>query len=445
MTPMSIDNEHSAELTREKEIGHMRIVAPKGTTPWKRTYLCAVSFLILASVVSCKGLLDVSLPTKVNADALDNPALAPTLVNSAIGEFECAFSNFVPATGEATDELRHSSGWLVYTLWDERKINADNSSQLCNVSTGHGIYIPMQKARYAAESARDRLKSWSDADVPDRATKIAALTAYAAYSRTLLSEVFCQIAFDVGPVLTPAQGLATAETEFTQAIAAAKVAGSTDIENMSLVGRARVRIQLGNKAGAKADALLVPKGYKKVANYSAADLYRYNWTYQANYIDGNISISDEFRDVKFGGVPDPRVLVVTSPIKGHNQSTIYRQTKYTAQTSPITIASWEEAQLIIAEADLGQSAVDIINALHTAVGLPAFVPTSVSNGKEILDQVIQERSRQLFLEGHRMSDFLHFGLPFATGNSPYTGVTYGTTTCFPMVRAELSANPNAGK
>jgi hypothetical protein len=412
-------------------------------TPSKRSYAraLAISFVVLGSAWACKGLLDVSLPTKVSAEALDNPALAQTLVNSAIGEFECAFSNFVPATGEATDELRHSSGWLVFTLWDERKINADNSSQLCNATIGHGIFIPMQKARYAAESALERIKGWKDADVPDRAKHIATLTAYAAYARTFLSEVFCQMSFDVGPILTPAQGLATAETMFTEAIAAAKAAGSTEYENMALVGRARVRIQLGNKAGAKADALLVPKGFKKVASFSTADPYRYNWTYHQNYIDANISVSDEFRNLTFGGVPDPRVRVVDSPIKGHNQSTIYRQTKYTSH-SPITIASWEEAQLIIAEADLGQPAVDIINALHLAAGIPAYTPANVNNNAEILAQVIQERSRQLFLEGHRMSDFLHFNLPFATGNSPYTGVTYGTTTCFPLVRAEQSSNPN---
>jgi hypothetical protein len=428
-----------------KEIGPMRTEARKQVTRAVTSLRAiAIGVIVLGTTSACKNLLEVELPTKVSADALDNPALAQTLVTSAIGEFECAFSNYVPATGEATDELRHSSGWLVFTLWDERRINADNSNQLCNVSTGHGIFVPMQKARYAAESAKERIKGWADADVPGRATHLAALAAYGAYARTFLGEVFCEMAFDEGPILTPAAALATAEAGFTDAITLARAAGSKEYEHMALVGRARVRIFLGNKAGAKADALLVPKGFRKNATYSGADPYRYNYTYQANYVDGNISVSDEFRDLKFAGVPDPRVRVVDSPSKGHNQSTIYRQTKYTGH-SPITIASWEEAQLIIAEADLGPSAVNIINDLHTAAGLPPYVPANVANDAEILAQVIQERSRQLFLEGHRMADFIHFKIPFATGTSPYTGVTYGTTTCFPMVRAEQSSNPNYPK
>lgn len=421
----------------------MRNAAAKRTTPSNGSYLrtLAISFLVLGSALACKGLLDVTLPTKVSGEALENPAMAQALVNSAIGEFECAFSNYVPATAEATDELRHSSGWLVFTLWDERRINADNSSQFCDAAIGHGIFIPMQKARFSAESSRARIQGWKDADVPGRATYLAALAVYAAYARTLLSEIYCQMTFDTGPVLTPNAALATAEAMFTEGIAAAKTAGSAEYENMALVGRARVRLFLGNKAGAKADALLVPKGFKKTATYSGADPYRYNWTYHQNYIDNNISVSDEFRDLKFGGVPDPRVRVELASSRGHNQSILYRQTKYTGHT-PITIASWEEAQLIIAEVDLGQTAVNIINALHAAVGLPNYVPASTSDDAGILAQVIQERSRQLFLEGHRMADFFHFKISFATGNSPYTGVPYGSTTCLPLVRAEQSSNPN---
>ena len=420
----------------------MPITATKRTNSLTRATRALVSSgLLLGTLAGCSGLLDVDLPTKVSGDALDNPDLALTLVNSAVGEFECAFSNFVPATGQATDELRHSSGWLVFTLWDERKINADNSSLLCNANIGHGIYVPLQKARVSAESAAERISGWSDAEVPGKANHLAALATYAAYSRALLSEVMCEIAFDEGPILNPQQGLASAEEAFTEAIALARTAGNAEYENMALVGRARVRIALGDRAGAKADAELVPEGFKKVAEYSGIDRYRYNQTYHHNYIDNNFSVSNEFLDLTFGGVPDPRVRVELAPSLGHNQSVLYRQTKYTGH-DPITIASWEEAQLIIAEADLGQTAVDIINTLHAAVGLPDYTPADVSDNAAILEQVIEERSRQLFLEGHRMSDFLRFDIPFASGASPYTGVTYGTTTCFPLTRAEQASNPN---
>jgi len=391
---------------------------------------------------ACSNLLDVDLPTKVSADALEDPALAQALVNSAIGEFECAFANYVPATGELTDELRHSSGWLVMTVWDERKINEDADNGTCNRAIGHGVYIPLQKARFSAEDTRRRLEAWTDAQVADRAKKIATVTAYAGYARTFLGEAFCEMAIDVGPKMTPAEVLQSAEQLFGDAITQANAAGLPDIANMARVGRARVRLNLGNKAGARQDALLVPAGFRKSANYSAADLYRYNWTYQHNYIDAFISVSNEFLNVKFGGVPDPRVKAVLSSSKAHNLSDLWLQTNYTSPTSPIAIASWEEAQLIIAEVDLGQNAVNIINALHTAVGLPPYAPTNVGDNAEILRQVIEERSRQLYLEGHRLNDFLRHKIPFATGPSPYTGVVYGPTTCLPLPRSEKSGNPN---
>ena len=95
------------------------------------------------------------------------------LVNSAIGEFECAFSQFVAASGQLTDELRHSSGWLVMTEWDHRKIGQDRDVALCNGNFGYGVFTPMQKARVSAESSRTRLESGANGDVSARSEKIA--------------------------------------------------------------------------------------------------------------------------------------------------------------------------------------------------------------------------------------------------------------------------------
>jgi starch-binding outer membrane protein, SusD/RagB family len=401
-----------------------------------------VAFFIGVVCGACEGLLDVESPTRVGAETLEDPAVAQTLVNSAIGEFECAFAQFVAATGELTDELRHSSAWLAMTVWDHRQIDQDRDVALCNLAIGHSVYTPLQKARFSAEDAKRRLEGWTDAQVPERMLKIATVAAYAGYARTLLGEAFCEMAIDLGPLVTPTEVLQSAEQRFTEAITAARTASSSEFENMAMVGRARVRLDLGDKAGARADAQAIPQGFKKTTTHSSADQYRYNRIYQHNYVDAFISVSNEFLNLQFGGVPDPRVRVVPAPIKGHDLSDIHWQTKYTSLGSPITIASWEEAQLIIAEVDLGQSAVDVINTLHAAVGLPPYVPNNVNDNAEILGQVIQERSRQLYLEGHRLNDFLRHNLPFATGQSPYDGVTYGATTCLPLPRAERSGNPN---
>ena len=57
---------------------------------------------------------------------------------------------------------------------------------------------------------------------------------------------------------------------------------------------------------------------------------------------------------------------------------------------------------------------------------------------------MEERTRELFLEGRRLPDFLRHDLPFATGTHPYDGNTYGTTTCMQIPRRERDSNPNIG-
>src|SRR5205814_1312852 len=78
--------------------------------------------------------------------------------------------------------------------------------------------------------------------------------AYAGYSRILLGEGFCEAAINLGPLLTSNDVFASAETMFTTAITAAQAAGDQQILNMAYVGRARARLDQGNKAGAATDA-----------------------------------------------------------------------------------------------------------------------------------------------------------------------------------------------
>jgi len=399
---------------------------------------------------ACEDLLSVELPTKVAAENLEDPALAQVLVNSAIGEFECAFSQYVAASGQLTDELRHSSGWLVMTEWDHRKIKNNRDVANCNGNFGYGVFTPMQKARVSAESTKTRLEGWDDSEVTDRADKIATVALYGAFTRIILGEAFCEMTIDVGAIMTPAAVLQSAEVALTEAMSLAEAAGRSDLVEAARVGRARTRLTLGDKSGAKSDAAVVPEGFVFNANYSQADIYRYNRIYHHNWIDG--FISPEFLDANgnptldgdsptFGGVVDPRVRSTPAGI-GQDGSPLRHIEKYSSWTSPIAIAKYAEAQLIIAEVDLGQSAVDIINTFHVAAGLPLYVPANVADDAEIMEHVLQERYRELYLEGHRLNDFLRLGIPFAEGTHPYDGNTYGSTTCIELPLSERNANPN---
>ncbi|MBI4419805.1 MAG: RagB/SusD family nutrient uptake outer membrane protein [Gemmatimonadetes bacterium] len=403
--------------------------------------LVGLTLLSAVTLTSCGDLLDVELPDQVVASTLEDPQLAAVLVNGAVGDLECAFVNYAAATGALTDEFDVSTAFIAWTLWDARRILPNDGSLQgtdCN-SGAWSVYGPLQTARVQAERTIKRLENWTDAQVAGRIGLLSTAYAYAGYAYTLLGEGFCEMSIDVGPLLSPAAVLALAEDRFSTAITHARAANNTAILNTALVGRARVRLDLGKGPEAVADAIQVPQGFRRDATYSAANERRWNKVYTRNQRDLYISVTAAFRNLTFGGVADPRVPVVNANRRGHDGLTpLWYQMKYRADRDPIPLASWEEAQLIIAEVQGGQEAVDAINRIHTAVGLPPFSSTDPA---QIAAQVREERRRQFFADGHRLNDMLRFNLPFPTGQT-LAGFQYGTTTCIPLPDAERNNNPN---
>jgi hypothetical protein len=123
---------------------------------------------------------------------------------------------------------------------------------------------------------------------------------------------------------------------------------------------------------------------------------------------------------------------------------IWVPNKYSAGfAAPTRIASYDEARLILAEAQGGASAVTAINALRTAAGLQGY--TGATDAASIQNLIIDERRRALFLEGFRNYDMQRFNVPFnpAVGVAyPLKGGTYGNTRCLPLPDVERFNNPN---
>lgn len=413
-----------------------------GAGPPGRVLLLLGAALFLAG---CDGLLDVELPTRIGSEALEDPASAEVLVNSAIGDFECALNNYVPATGLIGDELRHATGARAIFLWDQRRITSKEDTKGCEAFTnpnatsrGYGVYRPMQIARSQAEDVLRRLDGWTDAQVPNRTELRATAAAYAGYALTHLGEGWCEMALDGGPLLTPDGVLARAEERFRQAVDLARTAGATEILNMARVGRARTLLDLERDTEAAEVARQVPRGFVRTATRSASVEARWNLVYEDNVNRGVISVDPGFADLEWRDTADSRVPVEEAPRPGSDQSTLYWQRKYESRDAPIRIASWEEARLVVAEAEGGETAVDIINEFHDRAGLPPF---ESQDPAEIEDHVVEERSRVLFLEGHRLNDMLRHDLAFDTGVG-HDGVPYGSTTCMPLPQTEIEGNPN---
>ncbi|MGH7527140.1 MAG: RagB/SusD family nutrient uptake outer membrane protein [Gemmatimonadales bacterium] len=391
--------------------------------------------------------LDQEAPSRVPTRDLEKPENATLLVLGAVGDFECALANYVVAGGLVADELANAN--LAQEVWDydRRTILPTNdiySTNTCDDGVAT-VYTVLSTARYSADNVLRLLDGWTDEQVPGRTGLIATAATYAGYSLVLLGEGMCSAAIDVGPELTPAQILTEAEARFTRAIDAATTAGDAQLVNAALLGRARARQGLGNTPGAGADAALIPAGFVFQATYSGARLRRENLIFTLVTRNGDFTVDLPFRDLTFGGVPDPRVIVIDAGITGTNGAPIFQPAKYPSIDSPIAVAKWEQAQLIVAEAAIATGdvagAVDIINTLHANAGIP---PYGGGTPAEVMTQIIEERSRELFLEGHRLGDIIRYDLPlYPAPGAPFSeGGGFGTQVCFPLPAVERNNNPN---
>lgn len=411
--------------------------------------------------------LDVHVPGRVRADALADAALAPTMVASVIADLECAWNNYSAATALMSDEFMQASGNLNQRNWGSRRILADDPNMAtATCRAAYGIYTTLHTARFQAEDIFARLDKFTDAQVVNRTALKAIVRAYGAYALVALGEGFCEMAIDGGPLIAPSKVLEAAEARFTEAIALATTANNQDILNMALVGRARVRLDLKNYAGALADAQRVPLTYVKNATRDETDTRRYDagCEYIACAQGRHATVAPAYRNVTWQGVADPRVQVATTGQLAFDNAQVwyYPSAKHRSRGFPVVIASGKEARLIIAEAaartgDLA-TARTLINAMHTAAGIPGYDLTNSDTQQQVITQVIEERRREMFMEGgYRFNDHLRLtgtaqAIPFKgqpgsvlhpTGIDA-TGLPYGPTTCFPLPLVERANNPNIG-
>jgi starch-binding outer membrane protein, SusD/RagB family len=416
--------------------------------------LLATVVLPLVAVAACSEIttLEQKNPSQLSADALFIPANAQLLVNGAISDFECAYNRYVTGSGMLGDELADAIAFTGNYDYDRRTLptSVGYGTNDCTSVQIPGVYTTLSVARASADTILSYLEGWTDEEVANRTKLIGQSAAYAGYSLVLLGEGMCSAAINIGPELTPDQLFAEAKTRFDKAIEAATAAGDETTLHFAQLGRARASLDLHDPAAAAIDAAEIPEGFSVNVNTDAADERRQNLVYAHTTRDALSSIDPSFRNVTWAGNPDPRVATTNTGVVGTDGHTqVWSANKYATITSPMPIAKWAEAQLIIAEARVAgndlQGAADIINALHVRAGIPEpeYDATGATQA-EVLAQVIEERRRELFLEGHRFGDVRRYDLPLVPApGSPYAnGGTYGDQRCFPLPDVERIHNPN---
>ena len=411
-------------------------------------WLCAlIGASALLGACSTDRYLDVNAPSRVPVELFDSPGNAALMVNSAVGDFECAFGSTVLVEGIISDELADAllgaAGWP----YDRRDANTQTNgiygTNPCTSNQNPGVYTPLATARWAADNALTKLQGWTDAEVPNRASLVAQAALYAGFSYAMMGMSMCDAAFDLQAPINQMAMFALAEARFTTAITTA--GASASVVNAAYVGRARMRLFQGNKTGAAADAGLVPSGFVLNAGTGANDNRRYNRVYAATGQFGLYTVDAQSRALTTENAQaDPRSATTTTTTRPADaKSVIVHPSKYNSDASPIRIASYDEARLILAEAQGGAAAVTIINTMRAAVGLNPY--TGATDNASIQTLIISERRRALFVEGFRNYDIQRFSIPFnpAAGTVyPLKGGFYGNTTCLPLPDIERFNNPN---
>ncbi len=407
-----------------------------------RLHRLSVGGLALALALSlsgCDNLLEVELPGATTAEALDDPGFATLLTTSVQGEFECAYSSFIWGTSHLGGEIIGGFVEAGGAEWLQRNVTPASSDYVGSGCGGTGVYAPMATARALADDVIGRLEAWSDQEVPGRSGLLAQANLYAGYNYVIFGDAMCSAAFDNGPEVQPPAMFELARDRFTEVIS---LADDAEIRNAAYVGLARANLSLGDNQGALSAAEQVSPGFSYDVSRSSANNSRRNIIYLNNNQNRRISIDPHYWDVTWMGAADPRVDVTNTGGKTTDGVTdLWLQTKYGSDSAPYRLASHVEAQLIIAEVVGGQRAVDIINELHTAAGIPPFEGGSEA---EIRAQVIEERRREFFLEGKRFGDLRRYGGfdEWTKGTHPFTPITYGGNECMPLPNVERFNNPS---
>jgi hypothetical protein len=461
----------------------------------------ALALAVLAA--GCESLLEVELPGQATEDGTFQPGQARLLVNSAIADIECAYSDFTAFEGAGFDDATSRTvGWWGGRFERPPTPGTGSTCAGAQENTSGNWFIPFHKGRWMAEQVYTRLENeWDVSLVSDREQLMAISAIYAGIAYTYFGEFFCEVTANSGPLMSWDQSLATGEQWFTTALGHIQAAGDFPIatgitssaSQMAYLLRARARFLQNTPAKnveAVQDAQQITQGFRAVVTREAgAERTRVNrvysghvglgwvallgpidwWTGAPDPVSGNpwpavipytgywaLAVLPDGRAATDAGYPitlsdagavaDPRVpsLEVAPGGIGTISYPRWEQRKYATAGDDFPLVKWEEAWLIQAQVAGGQAAIDLVNEIRTAHALPEVTYLGAGDAAGIQNMLLEEIRRVHFLEAGRWwSTKLRYNLwfPRAQDSDPWN-FTYqgGVRMVFP--NAEFTQNPN---
>jgi hypothetical protein len=264
-------------------------------------------------------------------------------------------------------------------------------------------------------------------------------------------EPFSQINVQTGNVvngayLTTTQMLDTAIARFAQAQQVAAhsdtAAAATPYAELALVGTARAQLDLGQVATAATTAAGLSDTKFSYLIQESTNSPRQNsgiWYFNVNFPSFGMGTQKNGNGVAFATSGDPRTPATLGAAAGGQPTPFYTSTVYNVggAATPTQLASYTEAQLIVAEGDLFAGnytgARKIMNTLRDNSGLWAgradstVADSSAASPKNQMQQLLTERAYWFWVTAHRLGDWRRVLRP------PYTAApfTFATADVYP--------------
>ena len=377
----------------------------------------------------CSGLLEVSNEQEILDRNLDNPDAVLPIMNGALGDYALAYANAVDIIGLFGQELQHTGS---FPTWREVETGIGTRPS----GTGDQLFQNASRAIWVADTAAVRFRKF----LPDaeKRFELATVLMWSGFATFLLADNYCELTFHGGPAVTPKQGYDRAKVAFDDAVKVATAAGRADVLRGALGGRARVKLMLGDFAGARDDARQVPAGFRLQALYG--NNARENNAVATNtttLIRREAGVHPRFyNDARFKVDPRTAFRDKGDTAKGPDPTRKFvEQLKYPARDTPIAVFTWAEARLIEAEAELGLGnvapAVTLINQVRAASGISAY--SGPVTAADVRAQLIYERQAELWLQAQGLVDWRRFNLTFTP---------QPRDKCFQIGQLEFDTNPN---
>lgn len=225
--------------------------------------------LIAASLIvtGCSGILEVEDPQAFGDADLNSPVIIKNVSDGAEGSLHQAFDDVVAVTALQGDEIESTSTWIDWEDISEGRLRGDWAT----TGSFSGPLDAVLRARYAAQSAADRIKTVLGANA-NASPLLTQVTWVDGFSDLLIGSSFCEGPLTQGGAREPnTKFFPQAVTKFTAALTLVNSIPAADQvkwRSVLLASRARANLFAGNFDAALADALAVPASFLKEAVYA---------------------------------------------------------------------------------------------------------------------------------------------------------------------------------